>query len=50
MDLSAIEEKKEQCLNNIYALWPSTEERGESNSSSTNREKLQRRLNLIITF
>lgn len=42
--------KREKCLNNIYALWPSTEKRGESNSSSPNREKLHRRPNLIITF
>lgn len=42
--------KREQCRNNIYALWHSTEKTGESNSSSPNREKLQRRPNLIIIF
>lgn len=42
--------KREQCLNNIYALWTSTEKRGEWNLSYLHTQKLQSRPNLIIIF
>lgn len=53
MDLSAtvsLPLKREQHLNNTYALWPSTEKRKELSSSSLNRDTLQRRPDLITTF